>query len=70
VLFPTRHRFHPRGQHDRERDRREATLRALVTELTTRIQLLEKEQQIQFKRIAELQHQLDQALRLIKRGAE
>lgn len=70
MLFPTRHRFLPRSQQDRDRDRREATLRAELADLTSRIQVLEKEQQIQFKRIAELQQQLDQALRLLKGGPQ
>jgi len=70
VLLPARHRFHPRGEQDRERYRREAALRAQVTDLTSRLQVLEKEQQIQFKRIAELQQQVDQAMRLLKGGRQ
>ena len=69
MLFPTRHRFHPRAQQDRDRDRREAALRAEVADLTARIHVLEKEQQTQFKRIAQLQMQLDEALKLIKANA-
>jgi len=70
VLTSTRHRFHPRTEQNRERERREAALRAQVSDLTSRIQVLEKEQQIQFKRIAELQQQLDHTMRLLKRGSE
>jgi hypothetical protein len=69
VLFPTRHRFHPRAQQDRDHDRREAALRAEVSDLTTRIQILEQEQQTQFRRIAQLQMQLDEALKLVKANA-
>lgn len=70
MLTSTRHRFHPRTEQNRERERREAALRAQVSDLTSRIQVLEKEQQIQFKRIAELQQQLDHTMRLLKRGSE
>ena len=70
LLSTTRHRFHPRSEQDRERERREAALRVQVSDLTSRIQVLEKEQQIQFKRIAELQQQLDQAMRLLKGGPQ
>jgi len=70
VLLPARHRFQPRGEQDRERYRREAALRAQVADLTSRLQVLEKEQQIQFKRIAELQQQVDQAMRLLKGGRQ
>jgi len=67
LLFPTRHRYHPRAQQDRERDRRDAAFRAQVADLAVRLQALEKEQQIQFKRIAEIQHQLDALMRLVKK---
>ncbi len=60
MLFPARHRFHPRTQQDRDRQRREAALRAQLSDLEKRIQALEKEQQIQLKRIAQLQLQLDE----------
>jgi hypothetical protein len=61
MLFPARHRFHPRTQQDRERARREAALLAHLADLEKRIQALEKEQRIQLRRIAELQFQLDNA---------
>jgi chaperonin cofactor prefoldin len=61
MLFPARHRFHPRTQQDRDGHRREAALRAQLADLEKRIQSLEKEQQIQLTRIAELQLQLDKA---------
>ena len=62
LLSTTRHRFHPRTEQDRERARREAALRAQVSNLTSRIEMLEKEQQVQLRRIGELQQQLDLAL--------
>jgi hypothetical protein len=66
MLFPARHRYHPRGQQDRDRDRRDAAVRAQMADLTTRMAAVEREQQIQFTRIAELQVQLDDLLRLVK----
>jgi len=66
MLFAPRHRFHPRGQQERDRHRREAALQAQVADLTERIRALEKEQRTQLTRIAQMQAQLDEALRLIK----
>ena len=65
MLFPARHRFHPRSQQDRDHDRRDAALRAQVAAESERIDELERQQQIQLKRIAQLQAQLDEALKLI-----
>ena len=65
MLHPARLRFHPRSQQDRDRDRREAAMRAQVADLTARIHALEQEQHTQLKRIAQLQVQLDQAVTLI-----
>jgi hypothetical protein len=66
MLFPARHRYHPRTQQDTERARRDAAFRAELADLITRVSALEREQQLQFKRIAEIQYQLDEIVRLLK----
>jgi hypothetical protein len=68
LLFPSRHRYHPRTQQDRDRTRRDAAVRALIADLATRLSAFEKEQQVQFKRIADLQAQLDELVRLVKKN--
>ena len=70
MLFPARHRYHPRSQQERERDRRHAAVRAEVADVSTRLQTLEKEQRVQFKRIAEIQQQLDELMRVVKKRLE
>ena len=66
MLVPARARFHPRTQEERERRRRDAATRAELAALAERMHTLESEQQTQLKRIAQLQAQLDEALRLLK----
>jgi hypothetical protein len=48
----------------------DALLRAEVTQLTTHVQRLEQDQQIQLKRIAEIQRDLDEVRRLLKTIAD
>ena len=67
MLFASSQRYFPRSGQDRERSRREAELRAQVADLTARISALEREQHVQFKRTAEIQLQLDEITRLLKR---
>jgi hypothetical protein len=67
VLVSSRYRYLPRTQQNVDRDRREAALRAQVTDLTARVATLEKEQHIQLKRIAQIQVSLDEALALLKK---
>jgi hypothetical protein len=66
MLFPARHRFHPRSQQDSERDRREAALRAQIEDVADRLIRVETEQRVQLKRIAEIQQQLDAVTKLLK----
>ncbi len=68
LLSTTRHRFHPRTEQDRERERRDAALRAQLADVAARLVSLEREQQTQFTRIAQLQHQIDELTRLLKRA--
>ena len=70
MLFPTRHRFHPRSEQDRDRERRETAMRAQMADVMDRLGSLEREQQTQFKRIAQLQHQLDELTRLLKKAMQ
>ena len=55
------------GTLDRSTARRVAALRALVTELATRTDKLHKEQDIQFRRIAQMQQDIDEIKRLLKK---
>ena len=66
MLFPARHRYHPRSQQDNDRKRRDAALRAQVADLAEHVMALEQEQQVQLKRIAEIQQQLDTVTKLLK----
>jgi hypothetical protein len=66
LLTTTPHRFHPRSADDKDKARRDIALRAQVANLTAQMESIEREQQTQFKRIAEIQHQLDEIKRLIQ----
>ncbi len=66
LLSTTRHRFHPRNEQDRERERRDSALRAQLADVAARLVSLEREQQTQFTRIAQLQHQVDELTRFLK----
>jgi hypothetical protein len=66
MLFPTRHRFLPRDNQHASSSKREAALRAEVSELRAHMETMEKEQQIQFQRIAEMQRDLDEIKRRLK----
>ena len=68
MLMPAaRIRFLPRSDEPKESARRVAALRALVTELATRTDKLHKEQDIQFRRIAQMQQDIDEIKRLLKK---
>jgi uncharacterized sporulation protein YeaH/YhbH (DUF444 family) len=69
MLFSASHRFHPRSQQDRERDRREAASRAQIEDLADRLMRVETEQRVQLKRIADIQQQLDAITKLLKQIA-
>jgi hypothetical protein len=69
MLFPARHRYHPRSQQDHDRKRRDAALRAQVVDLAEHVTALEQEQRLQLKRIAEIQQQLDTIMKLLKQLA-
>jgi hypothetical protein len=55
---------------DRARDWRDAALRAPMAELAARLTSLEDEQQTQFKRIAQLQHQVDELTRFLNKAVQ
>ena len=66
LLTTTHHRFHPRSADEKDKARREIALRAQVTDLMAQVGNIEREQQTQFTRIAEIQQQLDELKRLIQ----
>jgi hypothetical protein len=66
LLTTTHHRFHPRSADENDKARREIALRAQVTDLMAHVGNIEREQQTQFKRIVEIQQQLDEIKRLIQ----
>ena len=66
MYFPPRQRFHPRGQQDRDRIRREAEYRDQLADLAARLEALEKEQKTQMVRFAQIQAQIDHILKLIE----
>ena len=53
-------RYLPRTPQDRAEVRRRAAIQAEVSELRNLLQRVQREQQIQFERIAQLQHAVDQ----------
>jgi hypothetical protein len=66
LLTTTPHRFYPRSADEKEKARRDMALRAQVTELTARVEKIVREQDTQFRRIVEIQQQLDELKRLIQ----
>jgi hypothetical protein len=66
LLTTTPHRFHPRSADEKDKARRDIALRAQVADLTAHMGHIEREQQTQFTRIAEIQHQLDELKRLVQ----
>ena len=66
LLTTTPHRFHPRSADEKDKARRDIALRAQVTDLTTHVEKIDREQETQLKRIAEIQRQLDELKRLIQ----
>jgi hypothetical protein len=68
MLFPEVHRYLPRsGPSNGPTSKRENALRAEVNHLSIEITRLTKEQQVQLMRIAEIQQELDQIKRLLKK---
>lgn len=50
--------------------RRDQAMRAELTHVATRLLKLEREQEVQFKRIAQIQQELDDIKRLLKKIAK
>jgi uncharacterized sporulation protein YeaH/YhbH (DUF444 family) len=70
MLFPAVQRYLPRsGPSTGPTSRRDRALQAEVTHLTVQLARLEKEQQIQFRRIADIQQEIDEIKRLLKKIA-
>jgi len=70
MLFPAVHRYLPRSEPSTgPTSKRESALRAEVSHLSVEITKLTKEQQVQFKRIAEIQQELEQIKRVLKKLA-
>jgi hypothetical protein len=65
VLFAPIHRHLPRSPLSR----RDKALRAELTHLGAAIVKIEREQEIQFRRIAQIQQDLDEVKRLLKKIA-
>ena len=66
MLFPAVQRYLPRtGPGAGPTSRRDAALRAEVTQLTAQLVRLEKEQQVQFRRISDIQQELDAIKQLL-----
>ena len=59
-------RYFPRTPQDTANTRRTAAMRAELADLSTRFQKLEREQHVQFDRIAQIQAELDEIKRLLK----
>ena len=68
MLSPPVHRHLPRNRPGTgPTSRSETALRAEVAHLTSEVARLAKEQQVQFQRIAEIQAQLDEIQRALKK---
>jgi hypothetical protein len=63
----TRARYLPRSNETGTQTRRFAELRAAVADLVTHIEKLQKDQDTQFRRIAQLQQDIDELRRLLKK---
>ena len=59
-------RYFPRTSQDTANTRRTAAMRAELSDLTTQFHKLEREQRVQFERIAQIQVELDEIKRLLK----
>jgi uncharacterized sporulation protein YeaH/YhbH (DUF444 family) len=70
MLASTGHRYFPRSPQESAALRREAAFRAQVSELREAMERLEKEQAIQFQRFAQVQQELDEIRRLLKKVFE
>ena len=71
MLFPaTPARFAPRSAEATAAARRFAALRASITDLSAHVERLQKEQDVQFRRIAQLQQDIDEIKQLLKRRLE
>jgi hypothetical protein len=66
--MPGTARFHPRSGD--KAAHLQQTLRAEIVQLNTRVLALEREQHVQFERMAQMQQQLDELTRLVKALAE
>jgi predicted nucleic acid-binding Zn-ribbon protein len=60
-------RYLPRTPQDTANTRRTAAMRAELADLSTRFHKLEREQHVQFDRIAQIQAELDEIKRLLKK---
>jgi hypothetical protein len=65
----TRPRFSPRSAETNAQARRYAALRAVVTDLTAHVEKLQKDQDTQLRRIAQVQQELDEIKHLVKKLA-
>jgi uncharacterized sporulation protein YeaH/YhbH (DUF444 family) len=68
MLASTGHRYFPRTAQDAAIARREAAFRAQLSELRDAVDRVEKEQAIQLKRFAQIQQELDEIRRLLKKA--
>ena len=59
-------RFLPRSHEATVAARRQAALRALVAELAANLETVQKEQAVQFRRIAQIQQDIDEIKNLLK----
>jgi hypothetical protein len=64
MLQPSNHRHFPRSPLDRRRD---SALRAEITHLSTELLKLERNQEVQITRMAQIQQEVDEIKRLLKR---
>jgi hypothetical protein len=61
-------RYFPRSEQESALRRRSAALQAAMKQLGDRVDDLQREQQTQFQRIAQIQADLDEIKRLLKRS--
>lgn len=68
MLFPASpKRFIPRSQEASAAVRRQAALQALVSDLVERVDGLQKEQNLTLRRIGQLQQDIDELKKLLKK---
>ena len=70
LSFTTVKRYLPRTPQEHSEVRRTAALRAQVEELTRTVAKLEREQDIQLQRIAQIQQTLDELAAIIKKESK